>query len=72
MVVVSVGYGSSLCKLCIMLVNEFCIECISYLIQIYHIIMKLQLLVVVYVLVLVICYTVVYVLCYGSSFSILQ
>ena len=32
-------------------VNEYCIECISYLIQIYHIIMELQLLVAVYVLV---------------------
>ena len=35
-------------------VNDFCIESISYLIQIYHIIMDLQLLVVIYVLVFVI------------------
>ena len=53
-------------------VNEFCIECISYYIQIYHIIMKLQLLVVIYVLVFMICCMVVYVLCYGSMFSILR
>ena len=52
-------------------VNEFCIECISYLTQIYQIIMELQLLVVVYVLVFRICCMVVYVSCYGSSFSIL-
>ena len=65
MVVVKVNY-----VLCY--VNEFCIECISYLIQIYHIIMKLQLLVVVYVLVFVICCIVVYVFCYGSNFTILR
>ena len=53
-------------------VNEFCIECISYLIQIYHIIMKLQLLVVVYVLVFIICCMVVYVFYYGSRFRILR
>ena len=53
-------------------VNEFCIECISYLIQIYHIIMKLQLLVVVYVLVFIICCMVVYVFYYGSRFHILR
>ena len=53
-------------------VNEFCIECISYLIQIYHIIMELQLLVAVYVVVFMICCMVVYVFCYGSRFSILQ
>ena len=53
-------------------VNEFCIECISYLIQIYHRIMKLQLLVVVYVLVFTICCMVVYVFCYSSRFLILR
>ena len=53
-------------------VNEFCIECISYLlIHIYHIIMELQLLVAVYVLVFVICCKVVYVFCYDNRFSIL-
>ena len=53
-------------------VNEFCIDCISYLIQICQIIMELQLLVVAYVLTFVICYMVVYVLCYGSMFSLLR
>ena len=53
-------------------VNEFCIECISYLIQIYHIIMELQLLVVVYVLVFVICCMIVNVFYYGSRFSVLR
>ena len=52
-------------------VNDFFIEYLLYLIQIYHIKMESQLLVTVYVLVFVICCMVIYVLCYGSKFSIL-